>query len=100
MINVLVDSKAKRITIHRREACTGVTGVEIKADDLSLKLDVTNVSSALKKLQDGDYGEGRMWLEIDFGDVLFEHAMVQYVRTILSPDYEKFSFNRSIGWHC
>ena len=100
MINVLVDSKAKRMTIHRREACTGVTGVEIKADDLSLKLDVTNVSSALKKLQDGDYGEGRMWLEIDFGDVLFEHAMVQYVRTILSPDYEKFSFNRSIGWHC
>jgi len=97
MINVLVDSKAKRMTIHRREACTGV---EIKADDPTLKLDVTNVSSALKKLQDGDYGEGRMWLEIDFGDAVFEHAMVQYVRTILSPDFEKFSFNRSIGWHC
>jgi len=97
MMNVLVDSKAKRMTIHRREACKGA---EIKADDLTLKLDVANVSSALKKLKDGEYGEDRMWLQIDFEDDVFEHSMVQYVRTILSPDYETFSFNRSIGWHC
>jgi len=97
MIKVLVDPVAKRMTIHRREACKGV---EMRSDDPTVKLDVANVSSTLKKLTDGDYGTGRMWLEIEFGNDLFEHSVVEYVRTILSPDNQAFSFNRSIGWHC
>lgn len=97
MLRVFVDADEKRMTIHRRETCERV---DKKANHDTLTLDTESMSSALRTLRGGHFDGKSFWLNIDFNDPVFEHAVVDHVRTILAPDNKAFSYGRTIGWHC
>jgi len=98
MTTVRIDFEKKRLQIHRKPACQGY---EIKPEDCVVNL-TRNDTSELSRFGTGEIGPHNkvIWMKLDFADPYFEHAIVEYVRELLSPDHELFSRTRSIGWHC
>ena len=98
MATVRIDFENNRILIHRKPDCQGY---EIKPDDCVVTLSRTDTSE-LSKFGKGEVGpdDKVIWLKMDFEDPFLEHAIVQYVRELLSPEHEIFHRTRAIGWHC
>jgi hypothetical protein len=98
MTTVRIDFDTKRIQIHRKPDCKGY---EIKPEDCVVNLNRSDTSE-LSKFGTGEIGPDNkvIWMNLDFSDPYFEHAIVEYVRELLSPDHKIFTRTRSIGWHC
>jgi len=105
MIQVYVDYTSERMTIHRRAGCKGIEKMSAP-DQRVIKIDAASASQELTRFQQNEYRfssdgtDNDMWIEIDFDSPEFEHSVVEYLRTRLSPENIPFSYSRAVGWHC
>ena len=76
-----------------------------KANQRIIRINVNNASTELNNFINKIYTFGStpndndMWLEIDFGDLLFEMSLLEYIRKIIAKHYTPFN-SINIQLHC
>ncbi len=104
MLTAYLNYPNPHVTIHTDTDCTTIQQ-QHKQNQRVIRLDKRTLSAELERFQNKYYRFGSdqetndMWLYVDFLDSAFEHAVVEYIRTLLGAQYAPF--NRVvINEHC
>ena len=104
MLNVYINYPNPHISIHGMEGCPSIRQ-QHKVDQRIVRIDLASLSSELRRFSSKDYAFGSqaktndMWLEVDFGDLAFERAAVEYIRGLLAARYMPF-VGIKVETHC
>jgi hypothetical protein len=104
VLKAYVNYPNSHVTIHRHGDCSSIQQ-QRKPEQRVVRLETSTLSSELKKFEQKQYtfaadaSRNDLWLEVDFGDLEFERAVVAYVKKILASHYTPFA-RASIDTHC
>jgi hypothetical protein len=104
MLMAYINYPNHRITIHENARCTSVQQ-QRKSGQRVVRFDIESISRELGRFVTKEYTFGAqpdtndMWLEVDFGNGVFETALVEYVRALLAQHYRPFAGVKLEG-HC
>ncbi len=95
MINVYLNYSNSIATIHQINTCPRIHAHH-SPNQRILKLNLNTIQPVLKDFVEGkfvfkaeaEYND--VWLEIDFGELAFEIAVVKYIIYLLGKRYEPF----------
>jgi hypothetical protein len=92
MIKVYINYPVTHITIHSDPNCR----FKPKPNQRNIIINLSTLSSELEKFFNNEYRfipkaiTNGMWLQINFNDLEFERAVVEYIRKLLSMHHEPF----------
>ena len=95
MVKAYINYPNPHIMLHWDLTCSSIEQ-QHKEGQRTIHLDINSLSSELRLFSDKYYHFGAdalindMWLEVDFGDTSFEHAVVEYIRKLLAEHYSPF----------
>lgn|SRR5690606_34614954 len=104
MLRAYINYPNAQVTVHTDSSCLSVRQQK-KEGQRTVRLSVRSLSSELGKFSDKAYRFASeadfndMWLEVDFNDQNFEHAVVDYVRWLLAQHYRPFA-GAKVTEHC
>jgi hypothetical protein len=104
MIMAYINYPNPHISIHGNSACSSIQ-MQGKKGQRIARLDNSTISSQLKRFSAKDYRFGAqaeindMWLDLNFGDVEFEVAVINYIKRILGGHYRPLA-SAKVDRHC
>jgi len=104
MTIVFVNYPNAYMMVHNDVNCNSIQQ-HSKKGQRYIRIDMGNISAELQRFSHGHYtfaanpSENDMWLEIDFNDSTFEHAISEHIRFLLGNRYSPFA-NISLSSHC
>jgi hypothetical protein len=104
MIAVYINYPNSHITIHGSAGC-GNLQQHHKQGQRNVTLNRLTLSAELERFAGKFYTFGAdqstndMWLTVDFGDAVFERAVVEHIRVLLGVNYLPFA-RAAITEHC
>ena len=105
MINVYINHPNPHITIHQNSDCGLIHAHKSAAEARTIRIGLSNLSEELAKFVEGKHKFNStaefndMWLEISFGDLAFEIAVVLFIVAQLGKTYKQFK-GMSPSIHC
>jgi hypothetical protein len=104
MINVYLNYPNSIATIHQTSDCPRIHQHHTQ-NQRRLKIDLLTIETVLKTIMDGELefrseqGLNDVWLEIDFGDLEFEIAVIKFILRQLGKQYAPFD-SLTPDFHC
>ncbi len=93
-----------QVTIHDNPSCNLIMMMH-KEHQRIIEISPANISIELKKFSAGEYPfaanaeKNDMWLIVNFKNLEFENAVIQYIHHLLSMHYKRFA-NANTTIHC
>jgi len=104
MTHVYINYPNPKIRLHCQSTC-GDIGKMRKSSQRHVRLDSSSISFELQRFRakaypfSADKTANDMWLEVDFGDLQFERAVVEHIRGLVGAHYSPFAAI-TIDQHC
>jgi len=104
MIKAYVNYPNPHITAHQDMTCGSIQKMK-KDDQRYIRINIFTMTSELSKFSNKGYvfaahpGANDMWLEIDFENLDFEMAILDYINVLIGKHYSPFT-NITIEKHC
>ncbi len=99
-----LNSPNAQVTIHDNSSCNLIMMMH-KEHQRVIKINPATISIELEKFSIGEYlfaanaEKNDMWLIVNFTNLEFEHAVIQYIHHLLSMHYRRFA-NANTTIHC
>ena len=104
MIKTYIDYPNVNVTVHRKPNCLQAK-VGPKQNIRHVIINADNLSKELKKFRNNKHklsaetGMNDIYLILDFGDPVFEEALVEHIKRLVGFTYEEFQ-NCELLVHC
>jgi len=95
MIKAYVNYPNPHITAHQELSCGDIQKMR-KADQRYIIINMSTISGEIRKFSNKEYvfaahpGANDMWLEIDFENLNFERALLDYIHILIGKYYSPF----------
>ena len=96
MLTAYLNYPNPKISVYPGVACSEIKKKE-KKGLRQIHIDIDTISMELLRFQEKEYKFAAMadfndmWLEIEFNDLVFESAVLEYVRVLLAKHYTPFA---------
>jgi len=104
MLKAYLNYPNPRVTTHRNPSCGEVRKMA-KQNQRSVLINTQTISTQLQAFAAKQYKfsptakQNDMWIRVDFGDPVFEDAILAYVHRLIGKHYSRLA-SASIERHC